>query len=70
MALLHNQFCPCSKSETDLFKHTTDPERHLGGGSQFHEYKPLNAVTTDGPLEFSQEHERSQSTTFLEHKHF
>ena len=51
MALLHNQSCPCSKSETDLFNIPPTQNDILGG--QFHEYKPLNAVTADGPLEFT-----------------
>ena len=51
MALLHNQSCPCSKSETDLFNVPPTQNDILGG--QFHEYKPLNAVTADGPLEFT-----------------
>ena len=51
MALISNQSCPCSKSETDLFSVPPTQNDILGG--QFLEYKPLNAVTTDGPLEFT-----------------
>ena len=51
MALPHNQSCPCSKFETDLFNLPPTQNDILGG--QFHEYKPLNAVTADGPLEFT-----------------
>ena len=51
MALLHNQSCSCSKSETDLLSVPPTQNDILGG--QFHEYKPLNAVTADGPLEFT-----------------
>ena len=51
MALINNQSCPCSKSETDLFGVPPTQNDILGG--QFLEYKPLNAVTADGPLEFT-----------------
>lgn len=51
MALLHKQSCECSKAETDLFNVPPTQNDILGG--QFLEYKPLNAVTSDGPLEFT-----------------
>ncbi|XP_072041591.1 uncharacterized protein F54H12.2-like [Amphiura filiformis] len=51
MSLVSNHSCPCSKTETDLF--SVPPTQTDILSSQFLEYKPLNAVTSDGPLEFT-----------------
>ena len=48
---VHKGSCPCSKSETELFG--VPPTQTDILSSQFVEFKPLNAVTTDGPLEFT-----------------
>ena len=52
MSLVTNKHsCSCSKSETELF--SVPPTQTDILSSQFLEFKPLNAVTTEGPLEFT-----------------
>ncbi|XP_072041316.1 uncharacterized protein F54H12.2-like [Amphiura filiformis] len=51
MSVANHHSCPCSKSETDLF--SVPPTQTDILSSQFVEFKPLNAVTGDGPLEFT-----------------
>ena len=51
MAFVHEDSCLCSKSETDLF--TVPPTQRDILDGQFLEFKPLNTISSSGPLEFA-----------------